>query len=144
MPGFGHLPEILILLVIALLVFGPKRMIEMGSSLGKAFRDLRESVKDIPGMGGMSSLGGLGSLLDRDEPRRSPLANASQFAQSMHMESTDPAPLTTAPSATSPTGADPATEHVGPEAAVTSNGVPFVVEASVEPTKDHRDDRAKA
>lgn len=44
---FGHLPEILLLLLIALLVFGPKRMIEMGSSLGKAVRELREATKDV-------------------------------------------------------------------------------------------------
>lgn len=44
---FGHLPELLGLLVIALLVFGPKRMIEMGSQLGKAFREFKASTKDL-------------------------------------------------------------------------------------------------
>ncbi len=44
---FGHWLQILLLLGLALLVFGPKRMVEMGSALGKAFRDFRESTKDI-------------------------------------------------------------------------------------------------
>lgn len=44
---FGHLPELLLLLLVALLVFGPKRMIEMGSSFGKAFREFREATKEM-------------------------------------------------------------------------------------------------
>ena len=43
----GHWMEILAILVLALLVFGPKRMVDMGSSLGKAFREFRDSTKDI-------------------------------------------------------------------------------------------------
>jgi TatA/E family protein of Tat protein translocase len=44
---FGHLPEILIVCFVGLLIFGPKRMIDMGSALGKALRELRESTKDL-------------------------------------------------------------------------------------------------
>lgn len=43
----GHWIQIIGLLMLALLVFGPKRVVEMGSSLGKAFRDFRESTKDL-------------------------------------------------------------------------------------------------
>jgi len=43
----GHWLEIIVLLALALLVFGPKRMVSMGSSLGKAFREFRESTKDL-------------------------------------------------------------------------------------------------
>ncbi|HEY7094888.1 MAG TPA: twin-arginine translocase TatA/TatE family subunit [Ktedonobacterales bacterium] len=43
----GHWFEILIILALALLVFGPKRMIEMGSQLGKAFRQLRDAAKEM-------------------------------------------------------------------------------------------------
>jgi TatA/E family protein of Tat protein translocase len=43
----GHWFEILILLTLALLVFGPKRMIEMGAQLGKAFRELRNAAKEM-------------------------------------------------------------------------------------------------
>lgn len=43
----SHWLEIIGLLLLALLVFGPKRMVEMGSSLGKAFKEFRDSTKDI-------------------------------------------------------------------------------------------------
>jgi sec-independent protein translocase protein TatA len=43
MPNVG-LPEILIVLLIALIVFGPKRLPEMGRSLGKGIREFKDSV----------------------------------------------------------------------------------------------------
>jgi sec-independent protein translocase protein TatA len=36
--------EILILLLVMLLVFGPKRLPEMGRSLGKGMREFKESI----------------------------------------------------------------------------------------------------
>lgn len=96
MPFVGHLPEIFFLLILALIVFGPKRMIEMGSSVGKALRELREQVKDIPGMSGVANLGG---LLGDDEPRRAPFSTMSQFSQSVGGELRDDVP---APSITTP------------------------------------------
>ena len=44
MPGWIGLPELLILLVVVLLVFGPKRLPEMGKSLGKGMREFKNSV----------------------------------------------------------------------------------------------------
>jgi sec-independent protein translocase protein TatA len=43
MPNIG-LPEILIVLVIALIVFGPKRLPEMGRSLGRGIREFKDSL----------------------------------------------------------------------------------------------------
>ena len=43
MPNIG-LPEILIVLAIALIVFGPKRLPEMGRSLGRGIREFKDSV----------------------------------------------------------------------------------------------------
>lgn len=42
--------ELLILLLVLLLVFGPKRLPEMGRQLGKGMREFKESVsgKDAP------------------------------------------------------------------------------------------------
>ena len=50
MPNIGPM-EIGIVLVIALVVFGPKRLPELGKSLGKGIRELRGSLggeKDEP------------------------------------------------------------------------------------------------
>jgi sec-independent protein translocase protein TatA len=42
-------PEILILLLVALLVFGPKRLPEMGRSLGRGLREFKDSVSGRDG-----------------------------------------------------------------------------------------------
>ncbi len=44
MPGFIGFPEILLLGLVVLLVFGPKRLPEMGRSLGKGMREFKDSV----------------------------------------------------------------------------------------------------
>jgi sec-independent protein translocase protein TatA len=44
MPGWIGVPELLILLVVILLVFGPKRLPEMGRSLGRGMREFKDSI----------------------------------------------------------------------------------------------------
>jgi sec-independent protein translocase protein TatA len=44
MPGSIGLPEIAIVLVIALIVFGPKRLPELGRSIGDGLREFKASV----------------------------------------------------------------------------------------------------
>jgi sec-independent protein translocase protein TatA len=44
MPGWISPWELLILLAVVLLVFGPKRLPEMGRSLGKGLREFKDSV----------------------------------------------------------------------------------------------------
>jgi len=44
MPGFIGFPEILLLGLVVLLVFGPKRLPEMGRSLGHGLREFKDSV----------------------------------------------------------------------------------------------------
>lgn len=44
MPGNVGLPEIAIVLVIVLIIFGPKRLPELGRSLGRGIREFRGSV----------------------------------------------------------------------------------------------------
>jgi len=45
---FGiSLPELLILLVVLLLVFGAKRLPEMGRSLGKGMREFKDGVSGV-------------------------------------------------------------------------------------------------
>jgi sec-independent protein translocase protein TatA len=42
-PGIGPL-EIVIVLIIVLVIFGPRRLPEMGRSLGKGIREFKDSV----------------------------------------------------------------------------------------------------
>ena len=44
MPGWIGPGEIVLLLVVALLVFGPKRLPEMGRSIGKGMREFKTSL----------------------------------------------------------------------------------------------------
>lgn len=44
MPGWIGFPELLVLLLVILLVFGPKRLPEMGRSLGRGMREFKDSV----------------------------------------------------------------------------------------------------
>jgi sec-independent protein translocase protein TatA len=44
MPGNIGPLEIAIVLIIALLVFGPKRLPELGSSLGRGIREFKETI----------------------------------------------------------------------------------------------------
>ena len=46
MPNIG-LPELVIVLVIALVVFGPKRLPEMGRQLGKTLREFKSATSEI-------------------------------------------------------------------------------------------------
>jgi len=43
MPNIGPL-EIVVILIIALVVFGPKRLPELGRSMGKGIREFRGSI----------------------------------------------------------------------------------------------------
>ena len=46
---FGNIgfPEILVIMAIALLIFGPKKLPEVGRSLGKALREFRRTSDEI-------------------------------------------------------------------------------------------------
>lgn len=48
MPNVGPM-ELIIVLVIALIVLGPKKLPEVGKSLGKGLREFKDSVSGITG-----------------------------------------------------------------------------------------------
>jgi len=43
----GHLPELVLLLVIALVFFGPKRLPEMGEAMGTTIRNFKKGVSEL-------------------------------------------------------------------------------------------------
>jgi len=47
MPLGLHLPELIIVLVVALLIFGPKKLPEMGSAIGKAITEFRKGMSEL-------------------------------------------------------------------------------------------------
>ena len=47
MPGLGHWWILLILAAVALIIFGPSRLPELGSGLGKAIKEFRKATSDM-------------------------------------------------------------------------------------------------
>lgn len=80
MPNVGPM-ELAIVLIIALIVLGPKRLPEVGRSLGKGMREFKDSVAGITGQ-------------DEDDER-------PREVQATHVEEPAPAPAARqAPAAT--------------------------------------------
>jgi sec-independent protein translocase protein TatA len=44
---FGHLWELVVVLIIALVVFGPKRLPEIGSALGRGLHEFRKATSEL-------------------------------------------------------------------------------------------------
>lgn len=42
-----HMPELIIVLVAALLIFGPKKLPEMGSAIGQSVKAFRKGISEI-------------------------------------------------------------------------------------------------
>lgn len=62
MPGGS---EILVILLVALLIFGPRKMPEIGRSIGQALRELRRTSQDL-----MGQIERLGEEIDEKDPYR--------------------------------------------------------------------------
>ena len=45
MGGLGF-PEMVVIMVIALVIFGPKRLPQLGESMGKAIRNFKDGMKE--------------------------------------------------------------------------------------------------
>ena len=41
------MPELIVIFIVALLVFGPKRLPELGKSIGKGLAELKKSLQDV-------------------------------------------------------------------------------------------------
>lgn len=62
---FGPLgfPELMFILILALLIFGPRRLPEIGRTVGRAMGELRKATSDLKGSFDTD-------LMEMDEPRR--------------------------------------------------------------------------
>ena len=76
MPNIGPM-ELVIVLVIALLVLGPKKLPEVGKSLGKGLREFKDSVSGLTGG-------------DDDDTGKDPFGNRQ--VQARHDDDLVPAP----------------------------------------------------
>ena len=73
--GIG-VPELLIVLVIALIVLGPKKLPEVGRSLGNGMREFKDSISGLSG--GKDEDDDLNAHLTRSEPRTDEAAHAAK------------------------------------------------------------------
>ena len=64
MPGSIGWQGLVIILIVLLVIFGPKRLPEMGRSLGRGMREFKESITGKDG--------------DDDEPRQLPRADEDE------------------------------------------------------------------
>jgi sec-independent protein translocase protein TatA len=87
MPGF-HWFELIPLVLIALLIFGPKKLPELGSSIGKTIKEFQKSMREVT------------------ETPAEPPAQPPQVATSPHPELSAPMPASTTAS-TAPTPEQP-------------------------------------
>ena len=46
MPGKLGLPEILLILAVALLIFGPSKLADLGKGLGEGIKNFKSAMKD--------------------------------------------------------------------------------------------------
>lgn len=86
MPSIGPM-EIAIVLIIALVVFGPRKLPELGSSLGKGIREFKGSI---------SGDGDSGSKPETDERERRPALTASATTEAVSDAETVAAPRASA------------------------------------------------
>jgi sec-independent protein translocase protein TatA len=47
MPGLGHWPALLLILIVVLIVWGPGKLPEIGSAVGKAMHEFRKQSSDF-------------------------------------------------------------------------------------------------
>ncbi len=58
-------PDLLVILAIALIVFGPKKLPELAKTIGKALGEFKKTTEEIKENIGINELTGIGSNLNR-------------------------------------------------------------------------------
>ncbi len=85
------IPELLLILVVVLLIFGPRRLPEMAKGIGQSVREFRKGIRDMK------------DDIDRDdEPKKatvveSPVSPSTQTISAAEVKSPEAAPTVTAP-----------------------------------------------
>lgn len=87
--GGFHWYDLIPLALIALLIWGPKRLPEMGSSIGKTIKEFQKSMRDVKG------------------PEETPTAAIPPASATVTPEVASGTPATAAPELRSPTTATP-------------------------------------
>jgi sec-independent protein translocase protein TatA len=101
-PGFHGL-DLIVILVIALLIFGPKRLPEMGSSIGKSIKEFRKGMSELTS-----------PKDEKEEEAKLPIAskevkNESQSASIPANTEITASPTTTSPAASTSSATSPST-----------------------------------
>lgn len=109
MPGFGSVGiwEVILILAVLLLVFGAKRLPEIGAAMGKGIREFKGSVRDIENEIHRPGDRNRGDFPRSDTPRsegpptsESPRRSETQGSEAPHSEAPRPeAPRQEAPPA---------------------------------------------
>jgi sec-independent protein translocase protein TatA len=101
MPFGFHGLDLVVILVIALLIFGPKKLPEMGASIGKSIKEFQKGMKEVTGHKNDDDD-------DDDEVEAKPVSSKDMKKLKGNVSS-EPAPKSGVSEMSSPT------EHVSPE-----------------------------
>ncbi|RTZ92434.1 MAG: twin-arginine translocase subunit TatB [Deltaproteobacteria bacterium] len=87
--GIG-MTELLVILVIALIIFGPKRLPELAKQLGKAMREFRKATDEVKENIGLNELelDDIGSIDETSSEEKKP-DSAESPGESTHPEETE-------------------------------------------------------
>jgi TatA/E family protein of Tat protein translocase len=105
MPNIG-LPEIIVILVIALIVVGPGRLPDVGAALGKSIREFRKASSDIAEETRLEASPVPPAAAQAPTPQPNVLAPTPASAPQPNVLAPT-APMPTAPTAPAPTAAPP-------------------------------------
>src|ERR1700675_3067587 len=96
MPHLGP-AEILVILLVALLVFGPKRLPEIGRQVGRGMRELRHFQETVKGeLDEVLHFDDHDTKTDAASSSTEPSVTAAEAPPALPPATTDPAPPTTA------------------------------------------------
>ena len=101
-------PEFLILVVVALLIFGPKKLPEMGSSIGKTIREFQRSMREVKEPEQPSA------AVPPAAPATTPTAQISAPLASASVETPTATASTATPTPAAPTASTPTADPLPP------------------------------